>query len=224
MKGVFVKEKAIKLRKDGYSYSLISERTGVSKSTLSCWLSKIPYVPNQETKRKIGLARTNSIITKNKQRLYIHNQIKLQAEKDIGVISKRDLFMLGVSLYIGEGAKTYKIIRVINADLRVINLAIRWFCEICLMDIGNFSLAIHLYPDNDINDSLKYWHEKTGIPLEQFGKTQIDRRKNKTNIRKNKLPHGTAHLTVRSNGKKELGVLLFKRIEFWMDIVLGKRD
>ena len=224
MKRVSVKEKAIKLRKDGYSYSLIKERTNVSKSTLSCWLSGIPYVPNQETKRKIGLARTNSIITKNKKRMYIHSQIKLQAEKDIGVINKRDLFMLGISLYIGEGAKTNKIIRIINADPRVINLAIRWFCEICLMNISNFSLAIHLYPDNDIKDSLRYWYKKTGIPLEQFGKTQVDRRKNKTNIRNNKLPYGTAHLTVRSNGKKELGVLLFKRIEFWMDIVLGKRD
>ncbi len=224
MKQVSIKEKAIKLREKGYSYSLIKEQLGVSKSTLSCWLSKISYTPNEETRKKIGLARNNSIVTRNKKRLLIYKQIELQAKKEIGKISKRDLFMLGISLYIGEGAKTQKIIRIINADPRVINLAIKWFCEICNMDINNFSLAIHLYPDNNIQESLKYWHKQTKIPLKQFGKTQVDKRKKKNIVRINKLPYGTAHLTIRSNGKKELGVLLFKRIEFWMDIVLGERD
>ncbi len=224
MKLTSVKEKAIKLRKEGYSYGLIKEQTGISKSTLSCWLSGLSYTPNKETKKRIGKARSNSIITRNRKKLCIHKQIELQAKKEIGDISKRDLFMLGISLYIGEGAKTQKIIRIINADPRVINLAMRWFCEICAMDISNFSLAIHLYPDNNIQESLKYWHKQTNIPLKQFGKTQVDKRKKKSTIRNNKLPFGTAHLTIRSNGKKELGVLLFKKIEYWMNLVLDKRD
>jgi len=55
-----IKEKAIKLRKDGHSYNYIADLIGVSKSTLSCWLSDVPYTPNQETISRIGKARAKS--------------------------------------------------------------------------------------------------------------------------------------------------------------------
>ena len=208
----------------GYSYGLIGEQLEISKSTLSGWLSSVPYIPNINTKENINFAREKSIATRSKKRMLLYSKIKTDALEEIGLISKRDLFMLGISLYIGEGSKTQKITRIINADPRVINLAIHWFCKICGLKMSNFSLAIHLYPDNDASESLRYWAQKTGVPLNQFGKTQIDRRENKTKIRNNKLAYGTAHLTVKSNGKKEFGVLLFKKIEFWMDVVLGSRD
>ena len=46
---LFIKEKAIKLRKEGYSYSYIKDKLGISKGTLSYWLRDIKYVPNEYT-------------------------------------------------------------------------------------------------------------------------------------------------------------------------------
>ena len=47
----------VKLRKEGYSYSYIQRQIGVSKSSLSVWLSNTPYKRNQETLNRITKAR-----------------------------------------------------------------------------------------------------------------------------------------------------------------------
>ncbi len=47
------KEKAIRLRKEGHSYSYINKKLGIPNGTLSYMLSDIPYKPNKETKKRI---------------------------------------------------------------------------------------------------------------------------------------------------------------------------
>lgn len=54
---VELKEKAVSLRKRGYSYSLIKKYVPVSKSTLTEWLKNIPYTENQEVVNRIRGAR-----------------------------------------------------------------------------------------------------------------------------------------------------------------------
>ena len=116
------KDQALKLRMLGYSYSYISEKTGLSKSTLSYHLALIPYVPNKTTIQKIGMARTRACVTKSNIKKKSFSDAKRIAKVDIGNLSKRDLFMLGLGVYIGEGSKTQDIIRLVNCDYRVLNL------------------------------------------------------------------------------------------------------
>jgi len=156
VKGKNIREKAFDLRKQGYSYTYISEQTGVQKSTLSDWLHNVEYHPNQETINKIGRARAASGRVKHLQKLRTIEEARQIAVSDIGELNKRDLFMLGVGLYIGEGSKTSNIIRVINSNPKIIKLAIKWFRDICGLSDENFSLRIHMYPDNDIAETLKY--------------------------------------------------------------------
>ncbi|MCR4284110.1 MAG: hypothetical protein NUV64_02215 [Parcubacteria group bacterium] len=218
------KERAILLRKQGFSYSYISNETGVSKSTLSYWLTNIPYKPNKDTIARMGEGRLKSAIFKSNQKQKSISEAKKLAKDDIKDITDRDLFMLGIGLYIGEGAKTQNIIRIINADPNIINLSIGWFERICGLKKDNFSLAIHLYLDNNVEESLDYWSKITSIPRSQFGKTQIDQRLGKKISKRGKLPHGTAHLTIKSNGKKEFGVFLHRRIMAWIDEVYLKTN
>jgi len=213
-------QKAIILRKSGYSYSFISNKIGISKSTLSNWLTDIPFVPNHETLNRIGAGKLKTAIRKSKEKILSIEKAKDVAEKDMGNnLSRRDLFMLGLGLYIGEGAKTSNTVRVINSNPQIIRVAMRWFKDVCGLGMENFSLAIHLYPDNNISNSLKFWSKATKVPLKQFGKVQVDLRTKKKVKTRGKLPHGTAHLSVRSNGKKEFGVFLARRIQAWMDKV-----
>lgn len=128
--------------------------------------------------------------------------------------------MLGLGIYIGEGAKTYDITRVINADPKIIKFAVRWFEEVCGLPRENLRIRIHLYPDNNIKKCMKFWSDISGIPLQQFQKTYIDLRQNKKMFKRGKLPYGTAHLSVHSNGKKEFGVFLARKINAWMGEVL----
>lgn len=217
------KEKAIALRKDGYSYNLIAERVSVSKSTLHNWLADIPYVPNDEVIDRIGKARAKSGEAKHQIKLESFKKAKILAEQDVKKISHRDLFMLGLALYIGEGEKN-DVVGIINSDPRIVVFAIKWLNEVYGVPRESLTLAIHLYPDNDTGASLQFWSETTGIPLCQFGKTQIDRRENKKIGKRGKLKFGTAHLRVKSSGNKNHGVLLSRRIRAAMDIVLEMRD
>ncbi|TSD03205.1 MAG: Uncharacterized protein Athens071416_266 [Parcubacteria group bacterium Athens0714_16] len=222
MKNLSVKNHAIKLRKKGFSYSFIINETDVSKSTLSCWLSKIPFKPNKETVERIGRGKLKTAMIKTSQKMQMIEKTKKIAKEDITNISERDLFMLGLGLYIGEGSKSANIVRVINSDPDIIKLAIKWFEKTCGIDKNNFSITIHLYPDNDIEKCLNYWSGVTGIRRSNFNKTYIDTRKDKKVFKKGKLPHGTAHLTVISNGKKELGVFLFRKINAWTNEAFKK--
>lgn len=215
-----IRERIFKLRKDGYSYNYISSKTGVSKSTLSGWLAGVPYQPNQITIEKIGKARAASGHAKARQKLQSFESAERRAKSDIGKISKRDLFMIGIGIYIGEGTKTNDIVRVINADPKIIRFIIGWFEQVCGLVRENFRIRLHLYPDNNIENCIHFWSEISGIPVHQFQKTQIDLRENKKMSKRGKLPHGTAHLSIRSNGKKEFGVFLARRINAWIGEVL----
>lgn len=216
-----LRDKAVALRKEGYSYTAISQKINVAKSTLSDWLSGVDYSPNKETLERIGKARIASNASKRRIKLESISYAKSQAETDIGSVSKRDLFMLGLGLYLGEGTKTHNMVRVINANPKMISLAIRWFKEICGLETSNFKIRLHLYPDNNVGECVRYWSSKTGVPEKSFYESHIDVRKDKKNFKRRKLPFGTAHLSVKSNGKKEFGVVLSRRIGAWVDKVLG---
>lgn len=216
-----LKNRAIKLRNEGYSYTAISQKISVAKSTLSDWLSDLNYTPNQETLDKIGKARIASNAFKKRAKLSAILAAKNQAEIDIGSITKRDLFMLGIGLYLGEGTKTHNNVRVINSNPKIIALAIKWFCEVCGLTMGNFKIRLHLYPDNNIEECQRFWSLQTKVPRNSFYKAHIDVRKDKKNFKRRKLPFGTAHLSVRSNGKKEFGVVLSRKVNAWIEKVLS---
>ena len=215
-----MREHIFKLRKEGYSYNYISEKTGVSKSTLSGWLSGVPYTPNKTIIERIGKARAASGYAKSIQKLKSFENARVEAKKEIGEITKRDLLMLGIGIYIGEGTKTNDIIRVINADPKIIKFAVRWFEETCGLSKENFRIRLHLYPDNNIKKCINFWSNFSGIPVSKFQKTYVDLRENKKMFKRGKLPHGTAHLSIRSNGKKEFGVFLARKINAWIEEVL----
>lgn len=211
---------AIKLRKKGYSYSYILERISVSKSTLSYWLSGIPYIPNAETTLKIGEALAASGRAKNKIKIESINRATEEAKTDIGKLTKRDIFMLGLGIYIGEGTKTHNIVRVINSNPDIIKFVVGWFEEVCGLNRRNFRLRLHLYPDNVIKEAICFWSKSVGIPVGQFQKVQVDVRPNKTFAKRGKLPYGTAHLSIKSLGEKKFGVFLSRKINAWISEVL----
>ena len=184
---------------------------------MSTWLKEIEYVPNKIVKERIKKGPAKSGMLRHNIRVRETREIKEAAQVELGKISKRDLWMLGLGLYLGEGTKLYETIRIINSDPAIAKLAIRWFRDICKLDVSNITVAIHLYPDNAVEESLNYWSKELDIPLKQFRKTQIDKRIDKSEKKKRKLPYGTAHISVSSNGNPNFGVKLHRRIMGWLE-------
>ena len=49
-----------------------------------------------------------------------------EAKKDVGGLSLRDIFMLGIGPYLGEGSKSQEEVKIVNAYPTIIKLGIKW--------------------------------------------------------------------------------------------------
>ncbi len=215
-----IKQKAIQLRKEGYSYNYIIQHVPVTKSTLSEWLRDVPFTPNQHTVDTIGNARIASGIYKHQVKLDSLEKARIQSEKDIGTLSDRDIMMLGLGVYIGEGGKTLGMTRIINSDPKIIKLAIKWLRVSFGVEMKNLKIRLFIYPDNNEKECIRYWSKQIGVPQNQFFKSIIDRRTDKKAVKKGKLPFGTAHMSVKGFKEKKFGVYLHRLIMAWINRVL----
>ncbi len=214
-----LKSQAVLLRKEGYSYTLIKNKIGVSKSTLCDWLKGIPFKANAETLKRISFGRIKSKIVNKKLKLDRDRETQNAAELELGKLNNRDLMMLGIGLYISEGGKYEKgFVQFSNSDPKVISLIMNWFVKCLKIDVQNFYMIVHAYPDNNINEILRFWSKLTKVSISQFGKTYIDIRTNKSNKNKGKSKYGTLHIRVRGLEKYKR-VALFQKILRWIEIV-----
>ena len=207
-----LKEQATELRDAGYSYAMIQNELGISKSTLSNWFSSRPFTPNKEFLRRSQVGPMKVGLQRHNDKLARLEKIRVNAKEEIGIVTERDLQMFGLGLYAGEGAKTTQTTRIINADPQVIRTTIYWLRIVHNIEAKDLCISMHLYPDNDEELSKQYWHKITNIPLGNFRTTQVDRRQKKGSLRKNRLPYGTAHVRVLANGDRTKGVDLHNMI------------
>lgn len=215
-----LRKKAEKLRLLGYSYGMIHEKLAISKSTLSNWLNQIAFNPNRKVMEKIGKAKLKSALYKHRFKMQDIKQRKQEAAQEIGKLTHRDIFMLGIGIYFGEGSKSIEEIRISNSDPMIIRLSLVWLQKFCGLKKHHFRITLHSYPDIDHRKALQFWSKKTTIPTTQFTKTVVDNRENKSLLKRRKLPYGTAHLYVRSGGTIIPGVKsLHRKIIGWMESV-----
>jgi hypothetical protein len=214
------KDNAIKLRTEGYTYSYIAEKTGLAKSTLSHHLAHIPYAPNTYTLKQSTRAQLQSAKTKNSQKQSRIKDAQKEAVKEFNKLSKRDIFIAGIALYAGEGSKTQNLVRLVNADSKVIRFFITW---LNLLGVNNnhIMLRVHGYPDMNQFEAESFWLEKTGLSKTQLQSMCIDVRAHKERKQSGVPQSGTAHITVKANGNPEFGTALARKIAVYMQLLLG---
>jgi hypothetical protein len=217
-----IQAEAVKMRREGWSYSVIKRKLDVSKSTLSYWLRLIPFCPNAVEVLRISKALAVSAQVRSVQKIESIQHAHIQALQDIGTMTKRDLLMFGLGLYLGEGSKAQEEVRIVNSDPDTIRIGVAWLKKACEVPDENLSLKVHAYPDTDVDAAERFWSETSGIPRAQFTRAVIDRRTEKKAQNKGKLPYGTAHVKVRALGQKTCGVLLHRRIMAWLETVKRK--
>ena len=186
-----LKKEAIRLRKKGFSYSEIVARIPVSKSTLSLWLRHIKLTKKQKQRiaRKKKLGQLKGAAIRRKNRILVTKKIKRKSANQIGKIKKKELFLIGVVLYWGEGSKERKRssqVELGNTDPKLINLFLKWLKEICGVKKDRIVFRIHIHENskNNIDKVKKYWAKVTGFPERNFQKIVWKKHKIKT-IRKN---------------------------------------
>lgn len=162
------------------SYNEILKLVPVAKSTLSIWLKGVGLAKKQKQrlteKRKQAQLKAQQACTQ--KRLKITTEIKSAAQREVGKISSRELWLLGVALYWAEGTKqraknVSARVTFSNSDPEMIKLFLKWLMECCGIPKKDIILAIYLHKTAKSREGeiKKYWVKATLFPLSQFNNT-----------------------------------------------------
>lgn len=206
------KIKAIQLRKQGKSYGEILKQVCVSRSTLSLWLRNIELTPTQQERLYKTLRRKNAYKgakVLQQKRIERTTQIITEAKQEVkNKFERNPLFLAGLMLYWAEGSKSDndELVNFSNSDPCMVIFMMKWFREFCKVPENKFRIMIHMHTLHCRKDIEGYWSDLTGIPLEQFHKTQV--KPTSLGHRKNPLYDGTCAIRVCSKD-------LFRKIKGW---------
>src|SRR3989344_3590063 len=144
------------------SYSQIKRILKVSKSTLSLWLKDYPLSDQRIrelrdwNEQKIERCRETKRKKKEKRlKLYCREQKKI-----IFPLNRREIYIAGLFLYWGEGAKSqFSRLSVSNTDPAINKFFIYWLVKIIKIPKERIEAYLQLYTDMDVNEEIKYWSE-----------------------------------------------------------------
>ena len=201
------KKEAIRLRKQGKTYSEILAVIPVAKSTLSLWLREVGLSTQQHQKisaKKIAASKRGGA-TKKQQRIDRYESLFEKAKSEITSISKRELFLIGVVLYWAEGAKEkYERpgsgYRFGNMDPKMILLVMRWLTEVCKIPKSMivFDLYLHRNHEYRLAQITSYWESVLDIPKGSVARVYYKNNELRPTNRKNvgETYHGLMRLSV----------------------------
>jgi len=197
------KKLVIALRKKGLSYTDIQKKLSVPKSTLSSWCKDIPLTISQKQQnaiKKLKGAEKGRAITaqrKKERKSKTINQIMKASIKEIGKLNKREFFVAGTALYLGDGLKGDKEVGFSNSNPKVIAFMMKWLRVYCKIIESDFRGQIWIHDNLDERKAKIFWSKLTEIPLNQFRKSYISINKTSSKkVRKNIHENGVFSVKV----------------------------
>ena len=178
-----LKEKAIKLRENGYSIGLVESKLGIPRSTLSGWFKSVKLSDKQKANLKQawidGLlkARQKAVIWHNAQKAIRIAQAEQEAFstfKNIDLNDKNLLDLALAMLYLGEGFKKTTETAMGNSDPMILNFFISVLKRNYQIDEAKIKCELHLRADQDPHMLKAYWSKALRLPLKNFTSVSID--------------------------------------------------
>ncbi len=207
-----------KLRQTGASYSEILKEVPVSKSTLSLWLKDIKL--SEEQQLKIMSKQIQGVnfggLKKKEERIRKTKEIVSKAKIDIGLLNKKHLFIIGVALYWGEGAKQKETnvsqrVCFSSSNGQMVKIFLLWLDKICQVTRDKLIFDLYIHENANINQAVLFWVETLNISKFAL-RVRLKKHLIKT-IRKNigNNYHGQLRITVRESTD------LNRKISGWID-------
>ncbi len=172
------KIKARSLRKGGESLKVIAKILNVSPRSVSNWCRDIELTKEQTLNLEKRTTDPNygnrqkylNLIKANKNSKI--EKLRDEGAKEINKLSKRELFLVGVSLYWAEGFKKDSQVGFANSDPKMINLFLRWLYECFDYKVSDLipRLTLNISHKERTREIEEYWSRVTGIPIENFQK------------------------------------------------------
>ncbi|MFE0693659.1 hypothetical protein [Streptomyces sp. NPDC058869] len=214
-----VRAKARELRLQGMTYDQIQVELGCSKSSISLWVRDLPRPERTRTREQSSAIGRRGWEATLQRRDAERRAARQRAEEEVGALSDRELFLLGVALYWAEGSKskpyrTQERVTFVNSDPGMIEVFLAWLRLLGVAD-DHLRFHVHIHETADVTAAEQFWAALTGAGPEAFGKTSLKRHSPRT-TRKNVGAEYRGCLVVRVLK----GADLYRRIEgCWCGIV-----
>ena len=217
---------AIELRRKGFTYSEILKRVPVAKSTLSLWLQEVHLAKKQyqrlTDKKRAAQLRGGAV--RHAQRLFTIDTILKKSRIEVRTLNKRELWLIGLSLYWAEGSKEKMYtgasgIDFSNTDPKMIRLFVKWLINCCNISMQRIyaHIYIHEYQRRNAGEAVKYWSNTSGLAISQITGVYFKRHNPKSNRHNyNKKYYGTLRVRVKSSSE------LLRKIQGWVEGVCAQ--
>ncbi|XIE78845.1 hypothetical protein AB6O49_13635 [Streptomyces sp. SBR177] len=209
-----LRARARELRLEGRTYDQIQVELGCSKSSISLWVRDLPKPERKRTREEASaIARRGWEVTL-RIREEERQRRKQAAHKEVGSLTERELFLVGVGLYWAEGSKSKpyarrEVVTFVNSDPDMITIYLAW---LDLLGVERERLRFHvmIHENADVAAAERYWAELARVDVSALGKTTLKKHNPKT-VRKNVGDgyRGCLVVNVRQ------GADLYQRIEGW---------
>jgi len=179
------RERARELRARSWTLNDIATELGVSKSSVSVWVRDVEFEPKPRN-RGHSSHRPHPLTVK---RLAQIEQCRLEAEAFASTLTDRDLFVYGLVLYVGEGAKTESSgVRLANTSTDVMVAYVRWLRRFFSIDENRLYARLYLHVGLDEERAIEHWSGALQIARERFQKSY--RAKQRGSFRRSKHRFG----------------------------------
>jgi len=195
---------AVRLRTMGFTYREIIQELKVAKSTLAGWVKDI-FPPDIEEKiRKIAQkkykAKTLAWARFRSNKIRENERIAQERyAEEVWNLSKKDLQLVGTSLYWAEGGKTNRwSFTFYNSDPAINQMMMRFLREVCEVCDEKIRVQLVLHPNIEEISAKRYWSKVLGLDVNRnFNKASYALSPASRGKRpKNRLPYGTVQIYV----------------------------
>ncbi|MFE0486510.1 hypothetical protein [Streptomyces griseoaurantiacus] len=202
------------LRLQGWTYDRIEAELGCSKSSVSLWVRDLPRPQRRASSEQARLAAQKRWEHELAVRETERSQVKETARQQIGSVTDRELFLIGVGLYWAEGAKdkTYarrEYVLFVNSDPGMIGLFLAWL-RLLGVEEERLRFRVMIHESADVEGAERYWADLVGTDPSRFDKTTLKRHNPKT-VRKNVGENYRGCLVISVVKSADL----YRRIEGW---------
>ncbi|MET8221414.1 hypothetical protein [Streptomyces hirsutus] len=215
-----LREKARELRLQGWTYDQIQVELGCSKSSISLWVRDLPKPERRRSREEASAIARRGWEATLRLREEERQRTRQQAMSEVGPLTNRELFVLGVGLYWAEGSKSKPYSRreritFVNSDPDMITVFLAWL-DLLEADPASLRFAVQIHETADVAAAEKFWADHVGISTTDLMKTTLKRHNPRTN-RKNTTDdyRGCLRVDVRK------GADLYRRIEGWWCGIVG---
>ncbi|MBO0825363.1 MAG: hypothetical protein J2P27_16165 [Actinobacteria bacterium] len=215
--------KARELRQQGAGYDDIVSELGVSKSTVSAWVSDLPWperLSYEECRKRAAEGARRYWETERPAREAGLLAISATAAAEIGTLSDREVLVAGAMAYWCEGAKNKPYrksnrVSFINSDPDLIRFFLK-FLDVAGVTRNRLTYRLQIHESAQVQVAERFWLTITGAEQHQFLRPVLKRHNPKT-VRKNSGDnyHGCLRIDVQRSSH------LYRQIEGWAGAAMG---